>query len=445
MNVRLVEDRNCSISVNEVDCGPDNPPLAGLIEEDSPRATSYEGWAGMPSVSPDSKRVAFFAARKDFGIDIWEIGIDGAYAYRVLIGGQDGNPKQVFSPKWTPDGKYLGFVAGGIVGRSDLWVLPERGPFLRSNSKPLRLTHGPLSYTSFTLSRDGKQIFAAGRQMRGELVQYSSSLREFVPYLNGISALIASFSKDGKWFAYVSYPDYELWRARGDGSDRLRLTSSPHPVFCPRISSDGSKVLFSTDESTFFVCMNGGTPQKLNDLVGCSEWSPDGNLIGYSSRTAGKNQGEKDSWQASIQDVRTGVVTVLPHSEGRLGGWFFTQDTMLGITEDWLNFVLFNFTIKEWSQLYASPERIENFYLSPDSKYLYFTTLGKEPKAQRLRFSDHAVETVTRLDNLHRIEDADICVAPDGSLLTTRDLGGQEIFTQHKVAMRRFQQRLVWN
>ena len=265
--------------------------------------------------------------------------------------------------------------------------------------------------------------------MRGELVQYSSSLKEFVPYLNGISALIASFSKDGKWFAYVSYPDHELWRARGDGSDRLRLTSLPHPVFCPRISSDGSKVLFSTDEGTFWVGINGGTPQKLNDVVGCSEWSPDGNFIGYSSRTAGKDYGEKGSWQSSIQDVRTGAITALPNSEGRLGGWFVTQDTMLGITEDWLNFVLFNFTTKGWSQLYASPETIEHFYLSPDSKYLFFTTLGKEPKALRIRLSDHAVETVTRLDNLHRIEDADISVAPDGSLLTTRDIGGQEIYS----------------
>jgi serine/threonine protein kinase len=389
-----------------------------------------------PSVSPDAKRVVFVITRKDYGTDIWEMDIDGTNQHRILVGGKDEIPKYIHSPRWTPDGKYLVFLAGGIVGgsvsgailgRSDLWVLPERGPFRRNVGKPLKLTNGPLSYTSFTFSSDGKQIFAAGRQMRGELVQYSSSLKEFVPYLNGISALVGSFSQDGKWFVYVSYPDYELWRVRGDGSDRLRLTSSAYPVFCPRISSDGSKILFSTFEGAFLIGIDGGKPQRLNDAVGCLGWTPDGNVI-YPSRAPDTQYGEKGSWQTSIQDLRTGTVTALPNSKGKLACWFVTSDTCVGISEDWLSFVLFNSKTQEWSQLYTSPERIQTFYRSPDMKYMYFTTSGKEPKALRLRFSDRAIETITRLDNLHRIEDADITVAPDGSLLTTRDIGGQEIY-----------------
>lgn len=46
----------------------------------------------------------------------------------------------------------------------------------------------------------------------------------------------------------------------------------------------------------------------------------------------------------------------------------------------------------------------------------------------RLRFSDHSIEIVTRLDKLHLAEGADITVAPDNSLLTSRDIGGQEIY-----------------
>jgi hypothetical protein len=49
--------------------------------------------------------------------------------------------------------------------------------------------------------------------------------------------------------------------------------------------------------------------------------------------------------------------------------------------------------------------------------YLCFKTVGKETKVSRLRFSDHTVETVTRLHNLHLAEGADITVAPDNSLL----------------------------
>src|SRR5215469_408399 len=324
-------------------------------------------------VSPDGKRGAFYAYRGYNGTDIWEMGIDGTNPHQLLVGGKSDIPKFLGSPKWTPDGKYLVFrAAERDEGRWDLWVLPERASFLSGSGKPLKLTNGPLSYLSSTPSRDGKQIFATGRQMRGELVQYSSSLREFVPYLSGISALMASFSKDGKWFAFLSYPDYQLWRARGDGSDRLRLTYLPLPVYCQRISSDGSKVLFSTDEGTFFVGINGGTLQKLNDNgAGCSSWSPDGNLIGLTSKTPGTQYNETGSFQTSIQDLRTGTVTALPNSRGRIGGWFITQDTILGITEDGLSFVLFNFKTQEWSQLYASPDRIEGFYVSPDSNYLY--------------------------------------------------------------------------
>jgi hypothetical protein len=100
----------------------------------------------------------------------------------------------------------------------------------------------------------------------------------------------------------------------------------------------------------------------------------------------------------------------------------------MGVAEDWMSFVLYNFKVQQWSELYVSADAIYGFYVSPDLNYLYFRTVGKETKVSRLRFSDHTVETVTRLHNLHLAEGADITVAPDNSLLTTRDIGGQEIY-----------------
>jgi len=79
-------------------------------------------------------------------------------------------------------------------------------------------------------------------------------------------------------------------------------------------------------------------------------------------------------------------------------------------------------------RLYASADAINGFYISPDLNYLFFKTIGKEPKVSRLRFSDRSIEIVTRFDKLHFAESADITVAPDNSLLTTRDIGGQEIY-----------------
>jgi hypothetical protein len=117
-------------------------------------------------------------------------------------------------------------------------------------------------------SDDGKQIFAVGAQRRSELVRYDPKTHDFLPYLGGISAADPTYSRDGKWMVYMSYPEHTLWRSRSDGSDRLQLAYSPVVVLYPRISPDGTKVAFSDANNTLYiVSMKGGTPQKT-----CGEW-----------------------------------------------------------------------------------------------------------------------------------------------------------------------------
>jgi len=55
-------------------------------------------------------------------------------------------------------------------------------------------------------------------------MRYDMETGQFVSYLSGISAEGVSFSSDGKWVAYVTYPEETLWRMRTDGSERLQLT-----------------------------------------------------------------------------------------------------------------------------------------------------------------------------------------------------------------------------
>jgi hypothetical protein len=43
---------------------------------------------------------------------------------------------------------------------------------------------------------------------RGELVRYDSRSRQFAAFLSGISAGELDFSRDGKWVAYMSYPEH---------------------------------------------------------------------------------------------------------------------------------------------------------------------------------------------------------------------------------------------
>ena len=89
------------------------------------------------------------------------------------------------------------------------------------------------------VARDGKRILFVGTQGGAELSAYDFRLREFVPYLGGISAESVSFSKDGEWVAYVRLPEGTLWRMRKDGSGRLQLTFPPIRASLARWSPDG--------------------------------------------------------------------------------------------------------------------------------------------------------------------------------------------------------------
>ena len=103
----------------------------------------------------------------------------------------------------------------------------KTGRFSQSET-PIRMTNGPLPYSFPCPGRDGKQIFALGTKQRGELVRYDMKSKQFVPFLGGISATDPTFSRDGKWVAYASYPDHTLWRSRSDGSERMQLTFPAH-------------------------------------------------------------------------------------------------------------------------------------------------------------------------------------------------------------------------
>src|SRR5207244_8023265 len=75
--------------------------------------------------------------------------------------------------------------------------------FRKLSYEPVHLTTGPLSFSDPVLSKDGKKLFVMGQQTRGELVRYDAKSRQFLPFLAGISASEADFSRDGQWVTYV--------------------------------------------------------------------------------------------------------------------------------------------------------------------------------------------------------------------------------------------------
>jgi dipeptidyl aminopeptidase/acylaminoacyl peptidase len=107
-------------------------------------------------------------------------------------------------------------------------------------------------------------------------------------------------SPDGKWVAYtVSTIDLEkdkrdtdLWMAGWDGSEEVRLTSSPDGESSPRWSPDGRYLSFLASRGTeeekkagaqvWLLDRRGGEALKLTDIKGGVDeyaWSPDGKKL----------------------------------------------------------------------------------------------------------------------------------------------------------------------
>jgi serine/threonine protein kinase len=242
---------------------------------------SMDGYIQDPSASADGKNVtATLYTRGWASSTLVEIGADGAGLQTILSSDKYGRP---CCGRWSPDGKYLVYGTAHRQG-SDLWALPMQTGFFRRVRTPIRLTAGPLEYSGAGLSRDGKQIFAIGTMRRGELVHYDVQTHQFLSFLGGISAIGPTFSKDGKWMVYTSYPDHTLWRSRADGTERTQLTYAPMKVQSPSISPDGNKAAFTSAQyDIYMVGADGGAPQKIAEHSLGPNWSPDGNVLLFTS------------------------------------------------------------------------------------------------------------------------------------------------------------------
>jgi hypothetical protein len=190
----------------------------------------------------------------------------------------------------------------------------SNGLFQRSKH-PIQLTNGPLSYRSAIASRDGKQIFAVGMKMRGELVRYDVNSKQLLPLLPGVAAFAPTFSKNGDWVAYTSYPNHVLWRSRSDGTEPLQLTFAP---FSPSISPDGKQVAYTTSAGAVrLIGMDGSSPQTIaeKDSYGAN-WSPDGKLLVFT-----------DPNGIQLFDPGTGKRSVIPGPAGLNAARWVAEDT----------------------------------------------------------------------------------------------------------------------
>jgi Tol biopolymer transport system component/DNA-binding winged helix-turn-helix (wHTH) protein len=388
-----------------------------------------------PRFSPDGRRLRFDVTDpSQSSSSIWEMASNGS-GLRPLLPGWHKVPHECCG-NWTPDGKY--FVFQSFNGHNNLWALPEKSSWLDGARKPVQLTNGPLDFLYPLLSKDGKQIFAVGSQPRCELVRHDGKTG-FAPYLDGRSLSDLAFSADGKWVAYVSVPEGQLWRSRVDGSERLQLSSEGMYAGLPRWSPDGKQIVFmatslKTDWLAYLISSDGTGLRELipgTDAGYDPGWSPDGKSIVLTLNAAGSPDLNPQGPGIAIYDLATRKVSPLPGAKQLFSPrWSPEGRYIAALTNDSLKLMLFDRVNQQWLELASLPIGYPSW--SSDSQYIYFdTALSDDAAFYRVRISDHKLERLFSLKGLRRYWGPLgpwTGLAPDDSPLLVGDISSQEIY-----------------
>lgn len=409
-------------------------------------ATLPNGAATFIRWSPDGARLRFTITDNVSFSSLWQISSTGGDLHRLFpIWG--GSHPQECCGNWTADGKYFVFQAtrGDITG---IWAVREEtlsSP--TANPSPVQLTSGPIRFTAPLPSKDGKQIFAVGEQLRGELNRFDSKSQSFERYLSGISAEHLNFSRDGQWVTYVTYPESVIWKSRIDGTQRQQLTVPPLQAACPQWSPDGGQIAFhghmpGEKDHLYVIPAEGGSPEAITTSsaaqpgTAAPTWSPDGNsLIFFEDGELGLDR----TARILLLDLHSRQVSVLPASEGLyVPHWSPDGRYVVASTVDLRKLMLFDFRDRKWSELVNGSLVVWPEW-SADSKYVFYVAdppgssdIDSLVLYSRVDINSQKVERVANLEQTRGLHAGRFGtyygVTPDGSPLFLRNTGFQEIY-----------------
>jgi Tol biopolymer transport system component len=382
--------------------------------------------------SPDRKSMRFTLTAFQT-LSLAEINPDGSNLHTLLKSGPIAQD-DLSNGNWTPDGKLFVFQAQHNWGHTDIWAIREKSDFFHKISRePIQLTAGPLNYYSPQPSLDGKKLYVIGEQPRAELTRFDSKSRQFLPFLNGISANNIEFSRDAQWVAYISFPEGDLWRSRADGTEKLQLTTSPLFVSYISWSPDGGQLAFCASEPSqrsliYLVSSGGGTPRPLNvgkfNLVN-PNWAPDGNSLFFveASNPGTAHLRSIDLKTMNATDIPASPNIFRPHLSPD-GQYIVATDVAGG------QLLLFNFSTQKWLSL--AETSVGQLVWSPDSKFVYFDNgFFADPAIFRIRLQDQKIEKLVDLKDFRRVVlpwSTWFGLTPDGSPILMRDTGSQEVY-----------------
>jgi dipeptidyl aminopeptidase/acylaminoacyl peptidase len=235
-----------------------------------------------PQLSPDGSTVAFVVATPDpetdrAGTSIWVSPSDGVSAARAFTTGPEDS-----SPRWSPDGLWLAFVAERGRG-PQLYLAALDGGEARA------LTDAPLGMSQPAWSPDGRHVAFVASVGSGKKPGERSAIERAAPRV--VTGLFNRYDALG-WF---DDRRAHLFVIDAAGGPARQITDGDWHDSDPAWSPDGRRLAFVSDRSptrfdevhrdVWVTAASGrGRPKRLSRGLGTAaapRWSPDGSTIAY--------------------------------------------------------------------------------------------------------------------------------------------------------------------